>query len=148
MKITTPLFAFALCAPLLAAAVGTISVGDPHVGLVPPSADNAAVFMLLKNSGDTPRRLVKADSPAAKTVELHTVFTEGEVQKMRPVKDIPIAARSETLLRSGAFHVMLLGLKQPAVEGQVVPITLSFDDGSTQTLDAPVRRTIVAAHAR
>jgi copper(I)-binding protein len=114
-------------------------VVDPHVRLVPPSAENTAVFMTLQNHGEQERKLVKAESPAAKVVELHTVIREGDVMKMRPVPDIPVKSHGETVLKPGSYHVMLIGLVKPLNEGDTVPLTLSFDDGSKQELKPPVR---------
>lgn len=124
-----------------------VSVTDPHVRLVPPTAENTGVFMLLKNPGAKDVKLVGAASPAAKKVELHTVVKEGEVMKMRPVPEIAVKAGGETALKPGGFHVMLLGLNQPLKEGEAVPVTLKFDDGSSQELQAPVRP-INAPHIR
>ena len=36
-------------------------------------------------------------------------------------------------LKPGSYHVMLIDLKAPLKEGEAVPLTLSFDDGSTRT---------------
>jgi hypothetical protein len=127
----------AACAAL---ANDPISVNDPHVRLVPPTAENTGVFMVIQNKGEKDVRLVSASSPASKVVELHTVVKEGEVMKMRPVKDIEVKAKGETVLKPGSYHVMLIGLNQPLEEGVQVPVTLGFDDGSSKTLQAPVRR--------
>lgn len=35
---------------------------------------------------------------------------------------------------------MLIGLRQPLQDGQLVPLTLRFDDGSSLQLAVPVRR--------
>jgi periplasmic copper chaperone A len=120
-------------------AAGGVTVGDPHVRLVPPTAENSGVFMLLRNDSDKDVKLLGAESPASKKVELHTVVKEGEVMKMRPVPEIVVKAKGETALKPGGFHVMLIGLKQPLKEGEEVPVTLKFDDGSSQELKAPVR---------
>jgi copper(I)-binding protein len=35
---------------------------------------------------------------------------------------------------------MLIGLNKPLQEGEEVPVTLKFDDGSSQSVKAPVRK--------
>jgi copper(I)-binding protein len=123
-----------------ALAEGAITINDPHVRLVPPTAENTGIFMVIRNQGDKDVKLIRAESPVAKSVELHTVIEEGGMKKMRPVPDITIKAKGETMLKPGDYHVMLIGLYKPLPEGEEVPVTLKFDDGSSQSLKAPVRK--------
>ena len=143
-------FAFALaCAAPAHAAEPAVNVSEPYVRLVPPSAPATGAFMLLSNTGNAARQLVAADSPVAKTVELHTHLNENGVMKMRQIKEIGIPAHGETRLKPGSYHVMLIDLKAPLQEGDGVPLTLTFDDGSVQKVVAPVRSiasTLPAAH--
>lgn len=119
--------------------LAAVHIADPYVRLSPPNAPATGAFMVLRNDGDSPRRLVRAESPAAKTVELHNHINENGVMKMRAVKDIEIPAKGEATLKPGSFHVMLIDLTAPLKEGETLPITLRFDDGSAQTIAAPVR---------
>lgn len=122
-----------------AASSTSISVVDPYVRLSPPAAVATGAFMVLRNDSDSPRRLVRAESTAAKTVELHNHVDDNGVMKMRAVKDIEIPAKGSATLKPGSYHVMLIDLTAPLKEGDRLPITLRFDDGSTQTIAAPVR---------
>jgi len=127
-------------AGVLAAAADQISVDKPYVRLLPPGAQTTGAFMVIRNAGDKDVKLVKADNPASRVTELHTHLNEGGVMKMRPVAAIEIKAKSEALLQPGGLHIMLIDLKAPLKEGDVVPITLGFDDGSSKKLDAKVLR--------
>jgi len=60
--------------------------------------------------------------------------------KMRQVKEIAVKAGGQAELKPGSYHVMLIDLKAPLKEGETVPLTLTFDDGSSQTIDAPVKK--------
>ena len=134
--------------PLLSfAADSALRIDDPYVRLVPPNAPASAAFMVISNSGSTPRQLIKAQSPAAKTVELHTHVDDHGVMKMRPVASIAVDAKGKVELKPGSYHIMLIDLKQPLNEGDVVPLALFFDDGSSQQITAPVRRIQAAAPA-
>lgn len=122
-----------------AGAADAVAVGDPYVRLMPPGARATGAFMLLKNGGDKDVKLVKAESAAAKTVELHTHLNEGGVMKMRQVQAIEIKAKGETALKPGGYHVMMI---DPAAlkEGEKVTLTLGFDDGSSKKVEAEVRK--------
>ena len=127
-------------AGVLAAAADQISVDKPYVRLLPPGAQTTGAFMVIRNAGDKDVKLVKADNPASRVTELHTHLNEGGVMKMRPVAAIEIKAKGEALLQPGGLHIMLIDLKAPLKEGDVVPITLGFDDGSSKKVDAKVLR--------
>ena len=122
------------------AAESAIAIQDPYVRLVPPGIKATGGFMLLRNSGATDRQLIKAASPIAGVVELHTHLNENGVMKMREVPRIEIKAHGQTELKPGSFHVMLIDLKEPLRESGTVPITLEFDDGSTYRVLAPIRK--------
>jgi periplasmic copper chaperone A len=126
----------------LAAAADTVSVENPYVRLVPPSAQTTGAFMVIRNNGDKDVKVLKADNPASKVTELHTHLNEGGVMKMRQVPGIDIKAKGEAILQPGGLHVMLIDLKAPLKEGDVVPITLNFDDGSSKKVEAKVQKIV------
>ena len=140
-------FAAALppCASTALAADGDLAVVSPYVRLVPPNAPASGAFMQISNRGSSDRQLVKAESPAARIVELHTHINEDGVMKMRAVSAIEIKAGGQTQLKPDSFHVMLIELRQPLKEGDVVPITLNFDDGTRLKVDAPVQKIAMPA---
>lgn len=121
-------------------AADQITAADPYVRLLPPQQPNTAAFVALKNADAKDHKLVKAESSVARTVELHEHVHEGGVMKMRPVKDITLKAHDTTTLQPGGYHIMLLGLKQALRADQKVPLTLTFEDGTTLKLEAPVRK--------
>lgn len=124
-----------------------VTVADPYVRLMPPGARTTAAFMVLKNNGDQDARLVKAESAAAKTVELHTHLNEGGVMKMRQVPGIDIKAKGETALKPGGFHIMLIDPTAPLKDGDAVTLTLGFADGSNKKVDAIVKKPVSAQAA-
>lgn len=140
------MFAAALMfsAGVFAGAADNVSVQDPYVRLAPPNAPATGAFMVIKNNGDKDIKVLKADNPVSRVTELHTHLNEGGVMKMRPVPAIDIKAKGEAVLKPGGLHVMLIDLKAPMKEGDVVPITLTFDDGSAKQVDAKVVRPMAA----
>jgi periplasmic copper chaperone A len=127
-----------ISAGAFAGAADNVTVQDPYVRLAPPNAPATGAFMVIKNNGDKDVKVLKADNPASKVTELHTHLNEGGVMKMRPVPAIEVKAKGEAVLKPGGLHVMLIDLKAPMKEGDVVPITLTFDDGSSKKVDAKV----------
>jgi hypothetical protein len=134
-------------AGVFAGAADQVTVQDPYVRLAPPNAPATAAFMVIRNTGDKDVKVVKADNPVSKVTELHTHLNEGGVMKMRPVPAIDVKAKGEAVLKPGGLHVMLIDLKAPMKEGDTVPLTLTFDDGSTKKVDAKVVKPTAAPAA-
>jgi len=130
---------FALAPLVWAAGPAAVTVGDPYARAVPPGQPNSGVFMTLTNGSTQARALVKAQSPAAATVELHTHTNDGGVMRMRKIERIEIPAGGSVQLKPGGLHVMLIGLNGDLAPGGTVALELSFDDGSKAQVQAPVR---------
>jgi periplasmic copper chaperone A len=146
MKRLSVLFAaLSLSGAVFAGAADFVVVHEPYVRLAPPNAQASAAFMVLKNGSDREIKLVKADNPASKFTELHTHINDNGVMRMRQVPDIVIPAKGEAMLKPGGLHVMLINMKAPLSEGQVVPFTLTFDDGSSKQVEVKVMKMMPAA---
>ena len=48
---------------------------------------------------------------------------------------------SDDNLQKNGFHVMLIGIKSPLEINQIIPITLTFSDGSDMLVNAKVQTT-------
>ena len=117
----------------------SIAVEGAYVRHMPPTQSVTGAFMVFKNTTDSDRAVISAQSDVADKVELHTHLHEGGVMKMREVDKIDIPAGAETVLEPGGLHIMLIGLKQPLDLGQVVDIELMLDDGSSVQVQAEVK---------
>lgn len=140
IKMSALVSALVFSSGVLAAAADQVSVQEPYVRLAPPGAPATGAFMVLKNAGDRDVALVKAENPVSRTTELHNHVNDGGVMRMRPVSAVEIRSRGEAVLKPGGLHIMLIDLKAPLKEGDVVPITLGFDDGSSKKIEARVVR--------
>lgn len=81
------------------------------------SNPNSAAHMPLENHGGAADKLIKAPSPPAKAVELHTHIMENDIAKIRPVEAIEAAPGEPIVLQPGGLHVMLVGLTGKPEEG-------------------------------
>jgi hypothetical protein len=98
-----------------------------------------AAYLVVKNTG-VADRLIKASTPLTATVQLHEVITEGSTSKMQEkAGGFPIPANGMLELKPGGFHIMLMDLKAPVTEGQVVPITLTFEKAGEVTIMAAAK---------
>jgi copper(I)-binding protein len=105
-----------------------------------PSRDVAGLFVVLENSGASPRSVVSASSDAADKVELHEMKMTNGMMSMSPVKQIDVPAHGRTELKPGGLHVMLFGLKKRPAPGDTLSVTLTLDDGTKVPVTAAVRK--------
>jgi periplasmic copper chaperone A len=122
-----------------AAMMSQIAVGNAWVQAMPPSQNTSAAYMTIKNNSSKEAFLVSASSDIASAVELHHMSETGSMMNMSQVPYILVPAGGEATLQPGGYHIMLIGLKRPLHQGDIVPITLHFKDGSTVMVAAPVK---------
>lgn len=138
MKKMLFLLVLVFSASALADAATSVTVEEPFARKAIKAQRNSAAFMTLRNSGPEVA-IVAAESPVAEIVELHTHVHDNGVMRMRKIDKIELPAGGEVTLKPGGLHVMLLGLKQDLNEGERISVTLKFSDGSSKTIEAPVR---------
>ena len=124
-----------------------ITIKDPWVRAAPPNAPALGAFMVLENYGNSERSIVAArTSLEVDHVELHRTMMVGDVMKMVPQEKIPLPAHGVTELKPGSWHVMLMSPKKVPQKGDKLQITLVFDDGFEQTVEAVVREGKMKMH--
>jgi periplasmic copper chaperone A len=110
---------------------GGIAVTNAWTMATPPGAAVAAGYMTISNQAGAAVRLTGGSSAAAQSVEVHNMTMDGGVMQMRPVDGgLEIPANGAVELKPGGLHLMLIGLQRPLAEGESVPVTLTFDDGT------------------
>lgn len=107
--------------------VGDLQIVHPYARTTPPGATTAGAYLAIDNKGKAADKLLRASSPAAGLVELHSMSMDGNVMRMRAVPAIDVAAGATVKLAPGGLHVMLQELKRPLKKGDRVPLTLVFE---------------------
>jgi len=129
-----------LSGSLLADAAGDISISDAYVRATAPGQANSAAYMKLHNGSMHAYSVVDAEGHAAKAIELHTHVKAGDMMKMRRIDKIDVPAHGDVALKPGGHHIMLIGLKQAANEGDSIHLSLVFNDGSKKMVNVPVKK--------
>lgn len=106
--------------------VDAVSISNAYTRATVPGQQVAGGFLTIENKGNSADQLVSASSPAAGEVQLHEMAMEGNVMKMRQVKDIAVPAGGSVDLKPGGYHLMFLNLKGPFVAGETIPVKLKF----------------------
>jgi copper(I)-binding protein len=118
--------------------VGSIKVDHAYTRATVPGQQVAGGFMKIENKGNGADQLVSASSPVAGEVQLHEMAMEGNVMKMRQVKDIAVPAGGSVELKPGGLHLMFMNIKAPLAAGESVPVKLKFAKAGEVEVKMPV----------
>ena len=132
---------FAVSMIALAAEPAAIKAEHPWARETPPTVTTGAAYMTLVNQSNQADRLLSAAGEVATTIELHTHVQEGDMMKMRPVEAIEVKPGEPAVLEPGGLHIMLIGLKQPLVEGQRFKLLLNFEKAGKVPVEVQVTKT-------
>ena len=127
------------CTPAAAPAIGVETAwGRPSMDM--PTA--AGIFMLIKNSGAAPDRLLSGKSPACGSIEVHETVKKADGTMGMNLLDKPleIPANSQVELKSGSIHIMCIMKKDDQFKpGAKIDLTLVFEKAGEKTVAVEVR---------
>lgn len=131
------LFIMIISTGLGAAAVQAdpIEVTAPTLRTTIGNSRTTSAYVTLQNSGTTSDRLVGVKTDISKMASIHSMTQKDGVMSMAPVKGgLEIAPGAKVVLAPMGLHIMLMGLAEPIVSGQMVPMILTFENAG----DVPV----------
>ncbi len=119
--------------------VGDISIAKQWLRATPPAASVAGGFLTITNNSSQQETLIAVEFEGAKKSEIHEMKMADGIMIMRPLKDgIEIPAGKSVVLKPGAKHLMLMGLKDQLKDGQTQKIRLIFAVSGELLVDFPV----------
>lgn len=132
-------------APAVRKVNGYRSAGDDVVAIMnawvreaDAAAQVTAGYMTLVNVASKKLMLVKVESQAFETVEVHEMANVDGLMTMREVTELMIPARGQLRLEPGGRHLMLRGPREHVRAGQKVDLTLTFASGRQQRVSVQV----------
>jgi copper(I)-binding protein len=115
-----------------------ITVSHPWARATPGGVTVGGAYFEVKAAPGPGDRLIGARSAVAGSMEVHSHSIENGVAKMRRVDGLPIKGGESVVLKPGGYHVMLLDLKKPLKEGDLLKFTLSFEKAGDIEVEATV----------
>ncbi|MEO6185463.1 MAG: copper chaperone PCu(A)C [Steroidobacteraceae bacterium] len=114
---------------LAAPAMADVVASEAWSRATVPGAKTGAGYLVLTNTGDKPRKLLRITSPACDTVTLHLSSIDSQgVAHMWPVAKLEIAPGEVVRFVPNGLHVMFNDLTAPFEVGKSVPLSLRFED--------------------
>lgn len=127
MKVLSTIGAF-LCATT---ALGqSIEIMDAYARSAGESAKAGGAFMIINNTGEEDVTLIGGQTDYAARTEIHThAMTAEGVMKMSKVEGgLKIPAGQCVALARGGYHVMMMGLTKPMIDGDMMKLSLEFEN--------------------
>ncbi|MBU3560313.1 copper chaperone PCu(A)C [Polynucleobacter hallstattensis] len=119
------------------AKVGSVQIENAYTRATVPGQQVAGGFMKIENKGAADQ-LISASSPVAGEVQLHEMAMEGNVMRMRQVKEVVVPAGGAVELKPGGLHLMFMNIKAPLAAGETVPVKLKFAKAGEVEVKMPV----------
>jgi len=111
-------------------AEGKLSVFDAWVRAAPPDTRMLAGYATLKNTGDTPIKLLTVQTDAFRQSSIHETVTEHDVTKMRELPRLDLAPGATIEMKPGGRHLMLVDPRHPIVAGDKIRMVFLLTDGT------------------
>lgn len=95
---------------------------------------SAAVYLKVHNGTETVESITDVSSPIANMATLHLSQEVDGVMRMDMQDSVPVPVGATVAFEPGGLHIMLMGLSKPLAEGDVFPVTLSFEQAGDITV--------------
>jgi copper(I)-binding protein len=127
------------CTPAAAPSINIESAwGRPS----PSIAGSGAIYMVIKNTGSQPDKLLAAKTSACGMAEIHeTVKNADGTMSMNLLTDpVDLPAGSQVEFKSGSFHIMCMMMKTDQFKtGAKIELTLTFEKSGEKKVGVEIR---------
>lgn len=126
----------------------TLVIADARATPTPRGLRVAAGYFTVANGGTENDRLIAASTPRAARTEIQEIVLDGALAKTRPVSGVEIPTGGSATLKEDGLHVMFLDVDTPFIEGETIPVQLTFEKAGTIEVTMRVKRggNVVAQH--
>ncbi|MBC7755644.1 MAG: copper chaperone PCu(A)C [Bdellovibrio sp.] len=121
-----------------------VAIMDSWARANAPGQSVGAAYMTFISADDS--TFIRAETPIASSVEIHSMTMNDGVMKMRMLPELPLKAGVAEKLAPGGFHLMLFDLKKPLIAGEQLDLTLTFRDATGKVTQQKVTLTIKEAN--
>jgi len=111
---------------------GDIHIEDAWLRATAPGQDAASADLSITSR--QPAVLIGVSSEVCRVAELHRMFRQDGMMKMREAKTLELPAGKKVNLGQNGYHLMLVDLKAPLKAGEKVPLTLTIKLNENRTV--------------
>ena len=97
-----------------------------------------AIYLTIRNDGMEPDALVSVSTDVAETAEVHETVTNEGLTRMKSVGEVGVPPEASVSFAPGGKHIMLMGLREPLVEGDEFTMFLTFERAGEVPVSVPI----------
>ncbi|MBN34521.1 MAG: hypothetical protein CMM46_07035 [Rhodospirillaceae bacterium] len=114
----------------------------PWIAEPPPGVSTVAGYVVIDNDGDAAERLIAVSAPFAEKAELHSSsFNDEGIMTMREVEQgLEVEAGGSVYLEPGGYHIMLFGVEETLVSGDLHMLTLTFEHAGEAEVEFVIQK--------
>lgn len=128
----------AACSQGSAPPSGELRIEKAWIRATPPDAPTAAGYLNIVGGAEADR-LVSVSSPAAQEVVAHlSEMKDGMMTMSHDARGVAIAPGETVVFAPNGRHLMFTGLKTAFLDGDTVPVVLTFEKAGAKTAEIPV----------
>ena len=120
-------------------APATIAVSEAWVRASLGQSPTTAAYLKIENRGTVEDRLVSISTPVAAMAHLHESVSKNGIMQMQAVNSMVIKPGQTITFAPGGLHIMVMNLNSTLKSGQVVPLTVRFEQAGEIKIDAAVK---------
>lgn len=119
--------------------VGDLTLSGAFTRATLPNAPVGGGYVTITNNGTEADRLIGAESAFSPDVQVHEMAVIDDVMQMSQLPDgLDIPAGETVTLAPGGLHLMFMQISQPFIEGEMVPVTLTFEHAGEVEIELAV----------
>jgi len=134
------LLGFTLLLTTLSVFGDSLSITDAWVKNLPPVTPVRAGYMTINNNTNQAVTIISTESEVFNAVDIHETVMKDGMMSMQALPHLTINPGETTRLAPGGMHLMMMKPRTTLKPGDIVSVTLNFDDGNSQTLKMTVRK--------
>ncbi len=124
-----------------------LKFGEATAFATAKGASTGAVFLRISNPNPRADNLNSVTATVGTAAELHkTTIDENGTATMRKVRQFAIKSKNHLVLNPAGYHIMILGLTKPLLEGDTFEVTLDFENAKDATIPVKVIAPSADAH--
>mgnify|MGYP001811898585 CR=1 FL=1 len=127
-------------APSLQADTSKIRFSQGWIRHLPPVVPMRAGYLQIKNNSKQAHEIIAFQSEAFERVEMHETMMMDGAMSMKELDSLPLPANGTEELKPGGKHLMLIRPKQTLEIGQDVDVIVTFQDGTSQSIQLEVKK--------
>lgn len=119
--------------------VGDLVISNPWTRAMPSVATTGGGFVTITNTGQMDDRFISAQSSVGDVAEIHEMSVTDDVMRMQSLPNGLVIPAGQTIeFKPGSYHIMFFGVQSPFTQGDLVPVTLNFQNAGDIDLMLPV----------